>query len=325
MPEGRGRKLFNENGPSVQTVMDRLKYDEICVLIPTLNEEESIGSVIRDFLAMGLHRILVVDGHSTDGTVQEAERAGASVVLQSGSGKGQALKEALGIIGERYILLIDGDGTYLPSEAPGLLEPLLKGEADHVVGNRFGNLRGGALRRLNMLGNKLINRFFVMIYKTRLTDILSGYRAFTLDGIRSLDLSTPGFEIEAEITIESVKKGLKIVEVPITYMPRAAGTRTKLNPFRDGLRIVLTIFRMAKTENPMFFFGLIGSLFGAAGFIIGLYVLRDWIYWRIEHIPLTILTAILIIVGLQLLLVGILGDVISTLHREMMRELYKRR
>jgi dolichol-phosphate mannosyltransferase len=134
----------------------------------------------------------------------------------------------------------------------------------------------------------------------------------------------PGFEIESEITIQSVKRGLRIFEVPITYMPRPAGTKTKLHPFRDGMKIVLTIFRMAKTENPMFFFGLIGSFFGAAGFLIGLYVVRDWLFWRIDHIPLTILTAILIIVGIQLFLIGLLGDVMASMNREMMREINRK-
>jgi dolichol-phosphate mannosyltransferase len=176
-----------------------------------------------------------------------------------------------------------------------------------------------------MFGNRIINRFFVLIYRVRLNDILSGYRAFTSEGMRSLDLYMPGFEIESEITIQSVKKGLRIFEVPITYMPRPAGTRTKLHPFRDGLKIVLTIFRMAKTENPMFFFGVIGSFFGAAGFLIGLYVVRDWLFWRIDHIPLTILTAILIIVGIQLFLIGLLGDMTASMNREMMREINRKR
>jgi glycosyltransferase (TIGR04182 family) len=268
---------------------------------------------------------LVVDGHSTDATLARAKKAGASVILQSGKGKGQALKEVFEMIDEKYILLIDGDGTYLPSEAIGLLEPVLNGKADHVVGNRLVNIKGGALNRLNMFGNRIINRFFVLIYRVRLNDILSGYRAFTSEGIRSLDLSMPGFEIESEITIQSVKKGLRIFEVPITYMPRPAGTRTKLHPFRDGLKIVITIFRMAKTENPMFFFGVIGSFFGAAGFLIGLYVVRDWLFWRIDHIPLTILTAILIIVGIQLFLIGLLGDMTASMNREMMREINRKR
>jgi dolichol-phosphate mannosyltransferase len=171
----------------------------------------------------------------------------------------------------------------------------------------------------------MINRFFAAIYGVHLTDILSGYRAFTTDGIRLLDLSMPGFEIESEITIESVKKGLRIIEVPITYRPRPAGTKTKLHPFRDGLKIILTIFRMARTENPMFYFGLIGSFFGLVGFLIGIFVARDWFFWRIEHVPLTILTAILIIVGFQLFLIGMQGDMMASMHREMMRELHRKK
>lgn len=301
------------------------RYDEVCILIPTLNEEESIESVIREFKSLGFENILVIDGHSIDQTVLRAKEAEARVILQSGTGKGQAMVEAFDLIEEDYILLIDGDGTYLPTEASKLLEPVLKGRADHVVGNRFGYLKGGALKRLNLVGNKLINRFFVLIYRIRLTDILSGYRAFTTDSVRLLDLSTPGFEIESEMTIESVKKGLRIIEVPITYQPRAAGAKTKLNPLKDGLKIIITIFRMAKTQNPMFFFGLIGSIFGIAGFLSGLYVVSQWLHGHIEHIPLTILTAILIIVGFQLFLIGILGDVMASLHREMMRELYRKK
>ncbi|HPT38424.1 MAG TPA: S-layer glycoprotein N-glycosyltransferase AglJ [Methanothrix sp.] len=300
-------------------------YKNVCVLIPTLNEEESIGPVIREFLELGFENILVADGHSSDGTVAKARAAGAQIFIQSGSGKGQALKEVFEEIQEDYILLIDGDGTYLPSEASSVLGPVLKGKADHVVGNRLGNVQGGALKRLNMFGNRMINLFFSTIYRVRLTDILSGYRAFTREGIVQLDLSTPGFEIESEITIESVKKGLRIIEVPITYRPRSAGTKTKLHPFRDGLKIILTIFRMAKTANPMFFFGLIGSFFGALGFLIGLYVALDWLYWRIDHIPLTILIAILIIVGFQLFLIGIQGDMMASMHRELISELHRKK
>jgi glycosyltransferase (TIGR04182 family) len=302
-----------------------LSFEDVCILIPTLNEEETIEQVIKDFQALGFEKILVIDGHSTDSTSEKARIAGAEVIVQSGAGKGQAMKEAFDLIKEHFVVLIDGDGTYLPSEVHLLLDPVLNGRADHVVGNRFGNLEGGALKLLNMFGNRIINHFFDIIYGVRLADILSGYRAFTTDAIKSLDLNMPGFEIESEMTIESVKKGLRIIEVPITYRSRTKGTSTKLNPFRDGPKIVLTIYRMAKTQNPMFYFGLIGSIFGFIGFLIGLYVVRDWINWRIEHIPLTILTAILIIVGFQLFLIGILGDVMASLHREMMQQLYKKK
>lgn len=298
---------------------------DVCILIPTLNEASSIAPVVKDFKEMGFENILVIDGRSTDGTQELAENAGARVIVQSGSGKGQAMAEAFDLIDQKYILLIDGDGTYLPSEARLLLDPLMKRKADHVVGNRFGRLEGGALKKLNAFGNRFINGFFSTAYGVRLTDILSGYRAFTTEGVRCLDLFTAGFEIESEMTIESIRKGLDIIEVPITYRPRAAGTKTKLNPLKDGLKIVLTIYRMAKTHNPMFYFGMIGSGFGVLGLITGFIILRDWLNGRIEHIPLTILTAIFIIVGFQLLMLGIIGDFMADLHRQMMREIYRRK
>ncbi len=298
---------------------------DVCVLIPTLNEEDAIAEVIGEFRAMGFEEILVIDGHSRDQTVERARAVGARVVVQSGKGKGQALKEAFDLIESDYIVMIDGDGTYLPAEVGLLLDPILEGRADHVMGNRFGNLQKGALTRLNSAGNRLINFFFRLIYDVPLSDILTGYRAFTLQGVSRLDLTMTGFEIETEMTVDSVKKGLAIVEVPITYRSRTKGTRTKLNPVMDGARIVATIYRMAKTHNPLFYFGLMGSLFGAAGFATGLYVAIEWLSTRTEHIPLTILTAVLIIVGFQLFFMGILGDAVASMHQEVLREIYRDR
>lgn len=302
-----------------------MSLEDVCILIPTLNEEDAIAEVVGEFKAMGFENVLVIDGHSVDDTVELARKAGARVVTQSGKGKGQAVKEAFDLIESDYILMVDGDGTYLPSEVHTLLDPVLKGRYDHVLGNRFGNLQEGALTRLNMAGNRLINRFFRSVYKVPLSDILTGYRALTREGAQRLDLTMIGFEIETEMTIESVKKGLRMTEVPITYRKRASGTETKLNPFKDGAKILITIYRMAKTQSPLFYFGMMGSVFGAIGFVLGLYVVSEWLDGRVEHIPLTILTAILIIVGFQLFLVGVQGDVMASMHREMMRELRRKR
>ncbi|MDF0590016.1 S-layer glycoprotein N-glycosyltransferase AglJ [Candidatus Methanocrinis natronophilus] len=298
---------------------------DVCILIPTLNEEDAIAGVIGEFRQMGFSDILVIDGNSRDRTRELAEGAGARVVVQSGHGKGQALKEAFDLIEAEYIVMIDGDGTYLPSEVGLLLDPVFAGKADHVTGNRFANLQEGALTRLNSAGNKLINFFFRLIYTVPLNDILTGYRAFSRLGVERLDLTMAGFEIETEMTVDSVKKGLVIAEVPITYRARTTGTKTKLNPFMDGARIIATIYRMAKTHNPLFYFGLMGFLFGMAGFILGLYVANEWFTTRTEHIPLTILTALLIIVGFQLFFLGILGDAVASMHREVLREIYRNR
>jgi len=122
--------------------------DDVCVLVPTYNEAETIGDVVRGFREEGFDRVLVIDGRSTDDTRQLAEAAGAEVVVQSGtgrgSGKGQAVREGLELVEKPYVLLVDGDGTYRPEDADSMVEPLLDGECEHVIGDRFADMRPGA-------------------------------------------------------------------------------------------------------------------------------------------------------------------------------------
>jgi glycosyltransferase involved in cell wall biosynthesis len=150
---------------------------DICILIPTLNEAATIGQLIKDFRQEGFSNIFVIDGNSKDSTGKIAEAEGARVVMQTGKGKGQAMIQAFGIIESPYIIMVDGDGTYLAREAYSLLNPILEGKADHVIGNRLENYSQGAFTRLNLVGNRLINVFFDIAYEAKLKDILSGYRA----------------------------------------------------------------------------------------------------------------------------------------------------
>ncbi|MFQ6054394.1 MAG: S-layer glycoprotein N-glycosyltransferase AglJ, partial [Methanosarcinales archaeon] len=262
--------------------------DDVCILIPTLNEGQTIGTLIKEFKSLGYNNILVIDGHSKDNTVKIARNAGARVVMQSGKGKGQAVKQAFDLIDSKYVVMIDGDGTYLPSDIDIVLAPVLRGEADHVIGNRFKEYEKGAFTKLNLIGNQLLNKIFGFAYGVWLNDILSGYRAFTKNTIKQLELNKTGFEVEAEITIESVKKNLRITEVPITYLSRKGMSTTKLNPLKDGFKIGYTIYKLAKTHNPLFYFGVIGAIFLISGIGIGIYIVQEW-FKGIDHIPLTIL------------------------------------
>ncbi len=296
--------------------------EDVCILIPTLNEEKTIKEIISEFKSQGFNNILVMDGNSTDKTREIAEATGARVVVQTGKGKGQAIIQAFKIIKAPYIVMIDGDGTYLPSEVNRLLKPLLRGEADHVIGNRMSSFEKGAFTRLNLLGNRILNKLFGFAYGVWLQDILSGYRAFNRKAIENFDLKHPGFEVEAEITVESVKKDLKIAEVPVSYLSRQLGAATKLHPLRDGLRIGYTIYHLARTHNPLFYFSLIGLGFLIAGIILGIYVVNEWLK-NITHVPLTILTTLLIIMGIQMFIFALLSDLIVSLHRETLREIRK--
>jgi dolichol-phosphate mannosyltransferase len=288
---------------------------DVCILIPTLNEAATIGELIKDFKKEGFSNILVIDGNSRDGTAQIAEAEGARVVLQTGRGKGQAMIQAFGLIECPYVIMVDGDGTYLAKEAPFLLKPVLEGTADHVIGNRLEKYSPGAFTKLNLIGNRLINTLFDTVYGVQLRDILSGYRAFTLESIRELELNKTGFEIETEISVECVLKKQRVEEISITYLPRSKKGATKLNPVKDGIRIGSTIYRLAKVHNPMFYFGIIGFAFIIAGLFTGTYVVVEW-FKDITHVLLSVLTALFIIFGLQMFIFGMLSDLIVTLHRQ---------
>ncbi|CAG1004328.1 dolichol-phosphate mannosyltransferase [Methanosarcinales archaeon] len=302
-----------------------MNNEDICILIPTLNEGKTIAGLVRDFKSIGYPDILVIDGHSTDDTVSKAQNAGARVVLQSGTGKGQAISQAFHLLSSKYIVMIDGDGTYLPKEINKLLEPVISGQADHVIGNRFANYQIGAFTGLNLFGNRILNKIFGFAYGIWLNDILSGYRAFNYNSYKQIELNRTGFEAETEITVECVKKDLKIVEVPITYLARVSGAATKLRPVRDGLRIASTIYLLARTHNPLFYFNLIGGFLTLLGVIVGIYVVDEWIK-NVTHVPLTILATLLIVTGILMFIFAILSDLIVSMHREnmhMMRKILK--
>lgn len=299
-----------------------MNKEEVCILIPTLNEGKTIEGIIKEFKSLGFSDILVIDGHSTDGTGEKAKNAGARVVIQSGTGKGQAVSQAFQLITSKYVVMIDGDGTYLPEEVDKILEPVVSGHADHVIGNRFANYQKGAFTGLNLFGNRILNKIFGFAYGIWLKDILSGYRAFNNNAIKQIELNTTGFEVETEITVECVKKDLKIVEVPITYLARVSGAATKLQPIRDGFRIASTIYLLARTHNPLFYFNIIGGLLTISGMVVGIYVVDEWLK-DINHIPLTILATLLIVTGIQMFIFAILSDLIVSMHRENMHTMRK--
>jgi len=291
----------------------KIERDEVCVLIPTLNEGPTIGGLVREFRERGFEHILVMDGNSTDGTPDIARAAGATVRTQTGKGKGNAIIEAVSIIDKPFVLMLDGDGTYSPEDADKMLDPLARG-FDHVIGNRLVNPDAGALTRLNLLGNQILNLMFKIAHGRDLRDILSGYRAFTLHSIRQMTLRETGFEIETEMAVEALRIGQRIAIVPVRYLARP-GTVTKLSPFQDGVKIFSTIYRLAKMNNPIFYFVIIGLFISLAGGITGVYVILEWLK-NIEHLPLTILTVLLITIGFQIFMFGVISDMLLGFHRE---------
>ncbi|WP_276271713.1 S-layer glycoprotein N-glycosyltransferase AglJ [Haloarcula litorea] len=300
--------------------------DDVCVLLPAYDEAETIEPVVEGFRAQGFENVLVIDGGSTDGTRDLAAAAGARVVEQTtggeGSGKGQAIREAVERhIDAEFVLMADADETYRPEDADRMLEPLFEGRADHVIGNRFAEMEAGAMTRLNQVGNTIINWAFSVIHGHYYTDILSGYRAFTRESFEQLSLSSEGFGIETEMAVECVKHGQRTVVVPITYRPRPDESETNLHPLRDGATIIVTLYRMAKTNNPLFYFGSVGFGSIGLGVLLGVYVVYEWVVRSISHEVIAMVGGIAIVLGIQLLMFGVLSDMIVTVNREQTRRL----
>jgi len=296
-----------------------LNREQICVLIPTLNEAPTIGTLVRDFRQLGYPHIMIMDANSSDGTRDIARKEGAVVHTQTTRGKGNAIIEALSLIPCPYVLMVDGDGTYTVDDADRMIEPLFQGY-QHVIGMR---VREESFSRLNRIGNWLINYLFKMAHGRYLSDVLSGYRAFTLESVRQMHLKESGFGIETEMAVQAMKNNQQIMVIPVRYGIRT-GTKTKLNPFQDGFRIVRTIYRLARVNNPLFYFGLIGVLLFAGGAITGIYVIYEW-FIHIEHLPLTILTLLLMTLGFEMIMFGVIGDLMLAFHREIQLELQELR
>lgn len=220
----------------------------IAAVVPTLDEEDAIGAVIDampDSIAGEDVEVFVIDGGSSDDTVEIARSRGATVMDQSYPGaKGAAVREAVDEIDAGVYVFLDGDGTYDPRQMPKLVEPVLRGEADHVIGTRFRDREPGALSPFNLVGNLMFNRMASVLTGCHVQDMLSGYRALGSEHIRSMRMEEAGFGIETELTFRTLDSRTRLVQVPITYSRREEGS-SKLHPIRDGARIFATILRMA--------------------------------------------------------------------------------
>jgi glycosyltransferase (TIGR04182 family) len=300
-------------------------YEDVCALVPTRNEAATIGDVVGGLHDAGIEHVLVVDGHSTDDTPDIARERGARVIRQSSEGKGQAIREGVAAIEQEYVLLLDGDMTNPPEQASRLLDPLVNGEADHVIGDRTADMQPGAMSTLNKIGNRLINAAFRRIHGEDYGDILSGYRAFTRDSFERMFLSAEGFGVETEMAVECARHNIPVRVVPTTYRPRPENSETNLHPISDGARIIYTLYSLAKTSNPLFYFGSIGAAFGASGLAIAAYVAWDWFANNVSHEVLAVVSGVFLLFALQLVMFGLLSDLVVTLHREQTRRIERLR
>lgn len=218
---------------------------EVSIVLPALNEEKTIGRVIDEIPREDMERrgyrveILVVDNASTDKTREVAEQRGARVITEPGRGKGRAMRTGFESAGGDFVFMLDADYTYPATYVPQMLD-VLEGGYDVVTGSRLkGQREQGAMRRLNLVGNRLLAFLANVLYGTRISDLCTGYWGFSRQVIEGLELDATGFELEANLFVEIARKGYRIAEVPITYRKRP--TPAKLRSLRAGFRIGRTL------------------------------------------------------------------------------------
>ena len=298
----------------------------ITIIIPTLNEEKTIGKVVHDFKKELPHaKIIVYDGNSTDKTKQMAKKNGANVYIQKSKGKGTAIQEIFEYFDSDIFVLVDGDDTYSSKDVHILIDSVAKKNADMCVGQRTQNPEKGAISLLHKIGNKIISRMISICFKSKITDALSGYRVINRKVVKNIILISKGFEIETELTIKALIDGYKIKEIPVSYKKRPKDSHSKINSFNDGLTIIYTIISLFRDYRPLFFFTLISLVFIAIGILLGVSVVLEWLSTGlIERIPTTVFSTLLIITGILFFLQGLLLDSLNSKHMCMMKYLRRK-
>lgn len=237
--------------------MDSL--DKIAVLIPCWNEAITIGKVIRDFRKVLPEAVIYVyDNNSTDRTAEIAEREGAVVRHEYRQGKGNVIRSMFRDIDADCYVMVDGDDTYPAENARAMVNLILEGKADMVIGDRLSSTYFEENKRpFHNSGNMLVRRFINMFWgenSHEIKDVMTGYRAFSPMFVKTFPILSKGFEIETEMTIHALDKNLLLANVPVSYRDRPAGSVSKLHTFRDGARVLRTIFMLYKDYRPLRFF-----------------------------------------------------------------------
>lgn len=293
----------------------------IALVLPAYNEELTIAATIVDFHeTLPEAAIWVVNNRSSDATRQIAldtlQRLGCQggVLNEQRPGKGNAVRRAFLEIDADIYVMADADQTYPASHVRELMQPILDGDADMVVGDRHsaGHYAAENKRALHGFGNRLVRDLVNWLFNARLADIMSGYRVFNRRFVKSYPILVEGFEIETDMTLHALDKRFRIVEVPVAYRDRPDGSVSKLNTVTDGIRVLSTIWQILRYYRPLVFFGGLALLFALAGLLAGLPVISEWLQVRyISHIPLAILATGLEVIAIVLASISLILDSIT--------------
>ena len=300
----------------------------IAVIIPCYQEAVTIAKVVADFRReLPDARIYVYDNNCTDGTAEIAAKAGAIVRREKRQGKGYVVAAMFEQITEDILVMVDGDDTYEASHVHKMLEPILRGDADMTVATRLTDHGEKSFRPLHVVGNQMVCGIINWMFKSHVSDIFSGYRVFTRESARQIPVTTKGFDVETELTLQALYRGQIIQEMPVPYRARPAGSFSKLNTFSDGFRVLLRLFLIVKSYKPLTFFGSLALALFALGLAAGSLPVYDFVTdpnHFVHRVPSAILAAALMMLSFFSLGLGLILNSINLRLLELEQLITKR-
>jgi glycosyltransferase involved in cell wall biosynthesis len=285
---------------------------DVAVILPCHNEADVISDVIEDFHKhLPAATVYVIDNNSTDQTAEKALQANSNVIYESNLGKGNAIRRAFADIDADVYLMADGDGTYDVSRAAELVETLLSKKLDMVVGIRNPD-NENAYRQGHLIGNSLFNYLLRNLFGNNFTDIFSGYRAFSRRFVKSFPALSSGFEIETEISVHAIQMNAPTMEITTNYFGRIEGSKSKLNTYSDGLKILITMVILMKHIKPIMLFSSVSLFLATLSLIVGTPVVLYFVETGlVPKLPTAVAAASLMILSAVSLTTGIIIDSIT--------------
>ena len=289
--------------------------DKIAVLVPCYNESKTVAKVVSDFKrVLPEATVYVYDNNSTDGTDEIARQAGAVVRYEYRQGKGNVVRSMFRDIDAECYIMADGDDTYPAEFAAELADKVLSRNADMVVGDRLSSTYFTENKRpFHNFGNSLVRWSINKIFGSDVKDIMTGYRAFSYQFVKTFPVISKGFEIETEMTIHAISMNMAVENVVIEYRDRPEGSESKLNTVSDGIKVLKTIFNLCKNFKPLFFFTILAAIMTAVsvGFFIPMVLIPYIKTGLVEHFPTLIACCFMLLAAIISFFSGLILDSIK--------------
>ena len=293
---------------------------KIAVLIPCYNEALTIAKVVADYrAALPEAELYVYDNNSRDGTDRIAREAGATVRYERRQGKGNVIRTMFRDIDADVYLMIDGDDTNPAENAREMVDLVRNNRVDMVVGDRLSSTYFTENKRpFHNVGNRLVRGLVNRIFRGNIKDLMTGYRAFSYQFVKSFPVLSKGFEIETEMSIHALDKNLSVQSIPVGYRDRPADSVSKLNTYSDGLRVLRTVARLYKEYRPMSFFGIFTAVLGLLGLGFMVPVLLEFFATGlVPRFPTLIMSGVLLTLAMLMLVCGLILDTVAKKHRQL--------